>query len=107
MMRPGKQRKEPQMRKTATLLAAAIIPLVAGMGIAADSNAEPTMSDQAYCKALVQTLRNVDLGSVRGLPVGNATAVAIAQCDEGDTGPAIPVLEQQLRERDTALPTRN
>jgi hypothetical protein len=45
-------------------------------------------------------------GTVRGLPVGNATAVAIAQCDEGDPGPAIPVLQQQLRDRDIAVPSR-
>jgi len=43
---------------------------------------------------------------VRGLPVGNATAVAIAQCQEGDARPAIPVLEQQLRDRDINVPTR-
>ncbi len=45
-------------------------------------------------------------GTVRGLPVGNATAVAIAQCDEGDPGPAIPVLQQQLRDRGIAVPSR-
>jgi hypothetical protein len=95
------------MKKTATLLAAAILPLVAGMTIATDSNAQSHMGDQAYCHSLVMTLRNVALGrSFGSLPVGNATAVAIAQCDEGDPGPAIPVLEQQLRDRDIALPSR-
>jgi hypothetical protein len=57
------------------------------------------MSDQAYCQSFVKVLRQEALGMVRGLPVGNATAVAIAQCEEGEPGPAIPVLEQQLRDR--------
>ena len=46
-------------------------------------------------------------GTVRGLPVGNATAVAIAQCQEGDSESAIPVLEQQMRDRKINLPPRS
>ena len=95
------------MKKTATLLAAAILPLAAGMGIATDSNAQSPMSDQAYCQSLVKTLRQEGLGMMRGLPVGLATAVAIGQCDEGNPGPAIPVLEQQLRDRDITAPSRS
>jgi hypothetical protein len=64
------------MKKTATLLVAAILPLVAGVGIATASNAQSPMSDQAYCKLLLKELRTYGWGSVRGLPVGNATAVA-------------------------------
>jgi ABC-type Fe3+ transport system permease subunit len=94
------------MKKSATLLAAAILPLVAGMGIATDSNAQSPMSDQAYCLSLVKTLRQETLETVRGLPVGVETAVAIAQCDAGIPGPAIPVLEQQLRDRDITVPSR-
>jgi hypothetical protein len=78
------------------------------MAIATDSNAQSPMSDQAYCHSLVKTLRDVALGHGRGgLSVGNATAVAIAQCEEGDPGPAIPVLEQQLRDRDITVPSRS
>ena len=95
------------MKKIATLLVGAILPVVAGMGIATKSNAESPMNDQAYCHALVKTLRDVALGHGRGgLGVGNETAVAIAQCEEGNPGPAIPVLEQQLRDRDITLPSR-
>jgi hypothetical protein len=35
-----------------------------------------------------------------------ATAVALAQWQEGEPGPAIPVLEQQLRNRDVTVPPR-
>jgi hypothetical protein len=56
---------------------------------------------------MLKELRGYGWGTVRGLPVGNATAVAIAQCQEGNPGPAIPVLEQQLRDRDIALPARS
>jgi hypothetical protein len=94
------------MNKSSSLFAAVIASLVAGVCLATGSNAQSPMSDQAYCQSLVKVLRQEALGMVRGLPVGNATAVAIAQCEEGNPGPAIPVLEQQLRDRDVALPSR-
>jgi hypothetical protein len=93
------------MIKSTSLLAAAIVSLVVGLGLATSSNAQSPMSDQAYCQSLLKALRE-GTGTVRGLPVGNSTAVAIAQCQEGNPGPAIPVLEQQLRDRDIAVPTR-
>ena len=93
------------MNKSISLLAAAIVTLVVGLGLATSSNAQSPMSDQAYCQSLLKALRE-GTGTVRGLPVGNSTAVAIAQCQEGNPGPAIPVLEQQLRDRDIAVPTR-
>ena len=106
------QRKEPQMKKATTLLAAAIVSMVAGLGIATDSNAQSaassTMSDQAYCQALYRALREYGTGTARGgLPVGVATAVAIAQCQEGNPKPAIPVLEQQLHDRRIPVPSRS
>ena len=93
------------MNKSISLLAAAIVTLVVGLGLATSSNAQSPMSDQAYCQSLLKALRE-STGTVRGLPVGISTAVAIAQCQEGNPGPAIPVLEQQLRDRDIALPSR-
>ncbi len=93
------------MNKSTSLLAAAIVSLVVGLGFVTSSNAQSPMSEQAYCQSLVKALRE-GTGTVRGLPVGNATAVAIAQCQEGEPGPAIPVLEQQLRDRDIAVPAR-
>ena len=94
------------MRRMTTVFVSAVAALVAGVGFATSSNAQDVANDQAYCKQLLKELRDVGWGTVRGNPVGNATAVAIAQCEEGDPGPAIPVLEQQMRERDITLPPR-
>ena len=95
------------MNKSASLFAAAVVSAVVGLGFATSSNAQSQMSDQAYCKTLLNELRDHGWGRARGLPVGNATAVAIAQCEEGQPGPAIPVLEQQMRDRDITLPPRS
>ena len=98
------------MRKSTSLLAAAIASLVIGVGLATGSNAQTSapssMSDEAYCQTLLKELRDHGWGTVRGLPVGNATAVAIAQCQEGDRESSIPVLEQQMRDRKINLPPR-
>ena len=96
------------MIKSTSLVAAAIVSLVVGLGIATSSNAQSPMSDQDYCRLLVDKYM---IGSDQGLKygrseVGNATAVAIAQCLEGEPGPAIPVLEQKLREADIPVPAR-
>ena len=96
------------MNKSTSLLAATIVSLVVGLGFATGSNAQSRMSDQDYCRLLVDKYM---IGSNEGLKygrteVGNATAVAIAQCQEGNPEPAIPVLEQKLREADIPVPTR-
>jgi len=97
------------MTKSTSLVAAAIVSLVVGLGVATSSNAQSPMSDQDYCRLLVE---KYTVGSDRGLKygrseVGNATAVAIAQCLEGNPGPAIPVLEQKLRDADIPVPERS
>jgi len=96
------------MTKSNSLLAAAMIASIAGLGFATSSNAQSPMSDQNYCRLLVEKLT---IGTDRGLKygrseVGNATAVAIAQCQEGNPGPAIPVLQEKLRDADIPVPTR-
>jgi hypothetical protein len=99
------------MTKSTSLVAAAIVSLVVGLGVATSSNAQSpqsSMSDQDYCRLLVE---KYTIGSDRGLKygrseVGNATAVAIAQCQEGNPGPAIPVLEDKLRDADIPVPAR-
>ena len=96
------------MTRSTSLLAAGIVSLVVGLGFATGSNAQSPMSDQDYCRLLVE---KYTVGSDRGLKygrseVGNATAVAIAQCQEGNPGPAIPVLQQKLREADIPVPER-
>jgi hypothetical protein len=99
------------MRKSTSLLAAAIASLVVGLSFATGSNAQmsasSSMSDEAYCQSLLKELREHGWGTARGLPVGNATAVAIAQCQEGDPESAIPVLEQQMHDRQINLPPRS
>jgi hypothetical protein len=96
------------MTKFNSHLTAAIVASVAGLGFATSSNAQSPMSDENYCRLLVEKLT---IGSNNGLKygrseVGNATAVAIAQCQEGNPAPAIPVLQDKLREADIPVPTR-
>jgi hypothetical protein len=97
------------MNRSTSLLAATIVSLVVGLGFATGSNAQsptrPPMSDQDYCQSLVKAFHE-SIGTLREPPVGVATAVALAQCQEGEPGPAIPVLEQQLRDRDVTVPPR-
>jgi hypothetical protein len=96
------------MNKSTALLAATAVSLVVGLGFATGSNAQSPMSDQTYCRLLVDKYM---VGSDQGLKygrseVGNAAAVAIAQCQEGNPGPAIPVLKEKLREADIPVPLR-
>ena len=96
------------MTKFNSLVTAAIVASIAGLGFATSSNAQSPMSDQNYCRLLVEKLT---IGANGGLKygrseVGNATAVAIAQCQEGNPGPAIPVLQQKLRDADIPVPTQ-
>ena len=94
--------------KYTSFLAAAVGSLVIGLGFATASNAQsPPANEQEYCQLLLKELRDHGWGTVRGLPVGNATAVAIAQCQEGDPESSIPVLEQQMRDRKINLPPRS
>jgi hypothetical protein len=97
------------MNKSTSLLAATIVSVVVGLGFATGSNAQSPMSDQDYCRLLVNKYM---IGSNEGLKfgrseVGNATAVAIAQCQEGNPGPAIPVLKEKLREADIPVPAQS
>ena len=97
------------MNKFTSLVAATIATLVVGLGFATSSNAQSpvqsSMSDQQYCHRLVD---KYTIGLKYGRSeVGNATAVAIAQCLEGDAKPAIPVLEQKLHDADIPVPARS
>src|SRR5258708_40135718 len=94
------------MNRSISLLATAIAALVATTCIATSSNAQSTTSDAAYCQSLVKAYAKG--GNAKGsLPVGNATAVAIGQCQEGNPGPAIPALGQKLRDNNNALPAQS
>jgi hypothetical protein len=94
------------MNKSTSLLAATIVSLVVGLGFATGSNAQSTTSDQAYCKLLVNAYTFGK--SERGFaPESLDTSVAIAQCQEGNPGPAIPVLEKLLRDNGYTVPARS
>ncbi len=94
------------MKKSAPLLAGAILPLVAGMGIATSSNAQSATNDEAYCQALVKEYTHG--GIERGFsPESLETSVAINECRDGNPRPAIPVLEQKLRDNNYTLPPRS
>jgi hypothetical protein len=98
--------KGTQMKKTAALLASAVVPLVAGLVITASSNAQSVMTDEAYCRVLVKELTHG--GIERGFaPESFETSVAINQCLDGNPQPAIPVLERKLIGNDFNVPPRN
>src|SRR5260370_41679301 len=76
------------MTKTVRLLAGAILPLVAGMGIATGSNAQSATNDEAYCRSLVNESTH---GAARGFsPESLDTSVAINQCRDGNPRSAMP-----------------
>jgi hypothetical protein len=107
------------MSKSTTLFIAAIVPLLAGActatgGSAASMTAAQRGDNAAYCQKLVDKYTTY-VGSVGGSLGGNGdrglkadldAKVAIAQCQEGNASPAIPVLEQKLREARVAVPPR-
>jgi hypothetical protein len=73
-----------------------------------------TPGDLAYCQKLID-LYTTYVGSVggalggnvdRGSPADLGAMVAIAQCQEGNAAPAIPVLEQKLRNARVTVPPR-
>jgi hypothetical protein len=97
------------------LIAAAGTLLAAGCtttGAGPVSPAQP--GDLAYCQKLID-LYTTYVGSVggalggnqdRGSPADLESMVAIAQCQEGNTAPAIPVLERKLRNARVTVPPR-
>jgi hypothetical protein len=105
------------MSKSAVLLIAAIVPLTAGACTAITGGAQSTPArpgDAAYCQSLVN-LYTAYAGTVGGSLGGDTrggepadldASVAIAQCQEGNPGPAIPVLEQKLHDNRVAVPPR-
>jgi hypothetical protein len=99
----------------ASLLVPASASLLAACVTGGSAPVKPAQpGDLAYCQRLIAQYTTY-VGSVGGTLGGNrdggATAdldakVAIAQCQEGNTGPAIPVLEQKLRDARVAVPPR-
>jgi hypothetical protein len=97
--------KSLQMSKFYTLFIATIASSIAGVCIVTSSNAQSPMGDADYCQALVKAW---DVGGPqRGRVETDLDAsVAIAQCREGNPKPAIPVLQQKLRDNRIPVPPR-
>ena len=101
----GNRERSLQMNKSVTLSIAAFASLIAGVCIATGSNAQSATSETDYCRSLVSALSMG--GEARGsLMVDTDAAVAIAQCQEGNPKPAIPVLEKKLRDNRIPVPPR-
>ena len=101
--------------RTSTLVTASALLLAGACTTTGSAPVKPAQpGDLAYCQQLV-TQYTTYVGSVggtlggssdRGAPADLDAKVAIAQCQEGNTGPAIPVLEQKLRDAKVAVPAR-
>lgn len=89
------------MNKSFSLMAVAIVSVAMSVFVS-PSYAQSPASDGAYCRSMIDAYKAN--GNARGfVSVGNETAVAIAQCEEGDSAAAIPVFEQRLRDAGIAL----
>jgi hypothetical protein len=96
------------MKKSATLFIAALLPLIAGMCAATAANAQSMTGDAAYCQALAQRYSEyvgANAESRRGPPDVNAVD-AMSECQDGNPGAGISVLEQKLRDGRIDLPAR-
>jgi len=106
------------MHTAIVLFVAAKISVLAAACTATTGSPAPARpaerGDLAYCQRLV-TQYTTYVGSVggtlggtsdRGAPADLDAKVAIAQCQEGNPRPAIPVLEQKLRDARVAVPSR-
>ena len=75
------------------------------------SSAQPTSGDLAYCRALSQIYvryigHDWQYGEKQQLQANNDAQVAVAQCEQGNAAPAIPVLERELLRFKFTLPAR-
>jgi hypothetical protein len=93
------------MTKTATILMGAVAALSAAAVFAPSSYAQSQAGDQAYCRQLVD---EYTFGMPRGQTNESlSTSVAIDQCRSGNPEPAIPVLQQMMRDRGFTVPAHS
>jgi hypothetical protein len=93
------------MSKTATTFMGAIAALVTAAAFAPSSYAQDLSKDEAYCRQLIH---EYSLGMLRSQTVESLrTSVAIDQCRSGNPEPAIPVLEQRMRNEGFTVPPRS
>jgi hypothetical protein len=91
----------------ATSLAAALMALT----LCNVANAQAARTDAEYCASLIETYERYIGGSQFGSrhlsKAGDLEGrVAVAQCQQGNTAPGIPVLEGKLRANGFSLPKR-
>jgi hypothetical protein len=95
------------MRLGAKLIAVAGLSLLPAI-----SSAQTTTSgDLAYCRALSQVYvryigHDWQYGDKQLLQANNDAQVALAQCEQGNAAPSIPVLERELIKNKFSLPAR-
>jgi hypothetical protein len=87
--------------------------VVAGLSLLPTiSSAQTTTSgDLAYCRALSTIYvryigHDWQYGDKQLLQANNDAQVALAQCEQGNAAPAIPVLERELIKNRFSLPAR-
>jgi len=91
------------MTKTATL--GAVAALLTAAAYAPSSYAQDLAKDEAYCRQLIH---EYSMGMPRSQTIeGLGTAVAIDQCRSGNPEPAIPVLQQRMRDEGFTVPPRS
>jgi hypothetical protein len=91
------------MIKTVTL--GAVAALLTAATYVPSSYVQDLASDQAYCRQLVD---EYSFGMPRNAAASDSlrTDVAIDQCRSGKPDPAIPVLQQLLRDQGFTVPLR-
>jgi hypothetical protein len=103
------------MRISRPLVVTVTLHLLAGGCTAAGGStylrATAQLSDADYCQALAKTFTTLVGNTQYDRDIGGSREtlkadVAIAQCEEGNPGPAIPVLEQSLSDSHIELPPR-
>lgn len=95
------------MQKIMTILAGTAAALVVSAGFATTGNAQDVSQDQVYCNRLVKEFTEGAMARGGTAPQSLALSVAIAQCREGNPTPAIPVLQQGMRDAGFTVPPRS
>jgi hypothetical protein len=88
------------MTKALLILVAAVV-----VGVATNASAEDMARDQAYCRQLVDLYTSGGSGNGPWSPSLDAS-IALDQCRSGNPAPAIPVLQERLRDAGFEVPGR-
>jgi len=105
MVRPGKSRKEPQMKKTTHCSPPQSCRWLRAWASPQTATPSPRRTMRRTAKRSSTNTRTAESrGALRRR--GLDTSVAINQCRDGNPGPAIPVLERRLRGNGFTVPPR-